>query len=149
MTAPNDFALLEPGETVLTELRPDKGRYWRDTAVMAVGLMALAGGFLWAIGSPYPAIGSLGAILAVAVRALYLASETLAMRWVLTDRRLILPGGQRSVMLLEVEKVRPLLGDVQVISRSGDKILMKCLPDPQGVIARITEARDRRARRRG
>ena len=147
MTAPNDFALLEPGETVLTELRPDKGRYWRDHAVMAVGLMALTGGVLWAIGSPYPAIGSLGAILAVGVRAFYLASETLAMRWVLTDRRLILPGGQRSVALLQVETVRPLLGDVQLITRSGDKHLLKCLADAAGAIARIIEARDRRARR--
>jgi len=103
---------------------------------------------LWAIGSPYPAIGSLGAILAVAVRALYLAPETLALRWVLTDRRVILPGGQRSIMLLELQTARPLLGDVQLVTRSGDKHLMKHLPNADGVVSRILEARDRRAKRR-
>lgn len=149
MTTPAPRYLLESGEKTLVELRADKGRYWRDHGIMAVALMALAGAVLWAIGSPYPAIGSLGAILAVAVRAAYLASETLGLVWVLTDRRLILPDGQRSVMLLEIDKVRPLLGDVQVITRSGDKHLMKHLDDPQGVIARIFEARDKRARRRG
>lgn len=140
---------LEPGEKILAELRPDRARYWRDHGIMAVALMALAGGFLWAIGSPYPAIGSLGAILAVGVRAVYLASETLALRWVLTDRRLILPGGNRAVMLLELATIRPLLGDVQVITRDGDKHLLKHLADATGVVTRITEARDRRAKRSG
>ncbi len=144
-----DPPLLEPGETVLTTFAPDRGRYWRDHGIMAVVLMALAAVFLWAIGSPYPAIGSLGAILAVTARAVYLASETLAMRWVLTDRRLILPGGQRAAMLLEIETARPLLGDVQIITRSGDKHLMKHLADAAGVIAQITGARDKRSRRRG
>ena len=148
MTAEIDHALLEPGEKRLEDYRPDRGRYWRDHGVMAVGLMALAGGGLWLIGSPYPAIGSLGAILAVAVRALYLAPETLAMHWVLTDRRVILPGGQRAFMLMELQTVRPLLGDVQLITRSGDKHLMKHLPDAAGVVKRILDARDRRAKRR-
>ncbi|MCB1361255.1 MAG: hypothetical protein H6899_03930 [Rhodobacter sp.] len=148
MTAEIDHALLEPGEKRLEDYRPDRGRYWRDHGVMAVGLMALAGGGLWLIGSPYPAIGSLGAILAVAVRALYLAPETLAMHWVLTDRRVILPGGQRAIMLMELQTVRPLLGDVQLITRSGDKHLMKHLPDAAGVVKRILDARDRRAKRR-
>ena len=148
MTAEIDHALLEPGEKRLEDYRPDRGRYWRDHGVMAVGLMALAGGGLWLIGSPYPAIGSLGAILAVAVRALYLAPETLAMHWVLTDRRVILPGGQRAIMLMELQTVRPLLGDVQLITRSGDKHLMKHLPDAASVVKRILDARDRRAKRR-
>ncbi|MCB1405964.1 MAG: hypothetical protein KDK01_06795 [Rhodobacteraceae bacterium] len=132
----------------MEELRPDSGRYWRDHAIMAVVLMALAGSFLWLIDSPYPAIGSLGAILAVAVRAAYLKSETLGMVWTLTDRRLILPGGVRSVPLLEIERVRTLLGDVQVITKTGDKHLMKHLADGPAVVARITAARDKRAKRR-
>jgi len=138
---------LDPGEHLLAEFLPDRSRYWRDHGIMAVVLMALAGGVLWAIGSPYPAIGSLGAILAVAVRALYLASETLALRWALTDRRMLLPGG-RVFMLTELEKVRPLLGDVQLITRSGDKHLMKHLAKAEEVVAQILAARDKRAKRR-
>ncbi|GAB4275034.1 MAG: hypothetical protein Kow0013_29130 [Pararhodobacter sp.] len=142
-------AALEPGEKRLAELRPDKGRYWRDHGIMAVVLMALAGIVLWLIDSPYPAIGSLGAVLAVGVRGAYLASETLSMRWLLTDRRIILPGGRRSVMLLELETVRTLLGDVQLITKAGDKHLLKHLANGEGVVRQILDARDRRARRRG
>lgn len=145
---PPPSALLEPGETLLESLRADKARYWRDHGIMAVVLMALAGGVLWAIDSPYPAIGSLGAILAVGVRAAYLAGETLGFVWVLTDRRLILPGGVRSVNLLEIDKARTLLGDVQVITKSGDKYLMKHLADGPAVIDRLIAARDARAKTR-
>ena len=95
------------------------------------------------------ALRSLGAILAVAVRAAYLASETLGLVWALTDRRVILPDGQRSVMLLELDTARPLLGDVQLITKSGDKHLLKHLAQPRAVVAQILEARERRSKRRG
>lgn len=146
MTAP--AVALDPGEKLIAEFRPDRGRYWRDHAILAVALMAVAGIVLWAIDSPYPAIGSLGAILAVAVRAAYLASESLAMRWVLTDRRLLLPGGTRVVPLLELATVRPFLGDVQLITRAGDKHLLKHLANAEDVVAQIVAARDKRAKRR-
>ena len=141
-------ALLADGETRITEFRPDRGRYWRDHGVMAVALMALAGGVLWVMGLPYPAIGSLGAVLAVGVRSAYLASETLGLVWTLTNRRLLLPGADRSVNLLDIRKARPFLGDVQIITASGDKHLLKHMADAQGVISRITDARDKRVRRR-
>ena len=86
--------------------------------------------------------------VAIAGAAVRMAPETLAMHWVLTDRRVILPGGQRAIMLMELQTVRPLLGDVQLITRSGDKHLMKHLPDAAGVVKRILDARDRRAKRR-
>lgn len=147
-TAPQS-AQLDSGETEIAVFRVDKTRYWRDHGIMALVLMALAGAVLWAIDSPYPAIGSLGAILAVTVRAAYLASEAFALRWTLTNRRLILPGGQRAIQLLEIETARILLGDVQVITLSGDKHLLKHLGDAQGVITQILTARDKRARRAG
>ena len=136
----------EEGERLIAEIRSDRGRYWRDHAVMALLGMAAAGVFLWFIGSDHVAIGSLGAVLALAVRGLYLASEQLRMRWRLTDRRLLLPDG-RAVALLEVETVRKLLGDVQLITRSGDKHLIKHLADADALVALITQARERRARR--
>ena len=140
-------AVLDPGERLLAEYRPDRNRYWRDHALMAVILMAVAGGVVWATGTPHPEVGALGAVLAVAVRAAYLASETLGLRWVLTDKRLILPAN-RGVPLMEIETVRPFLGDVQLITRGGDKHLLKHMADTPGVVAQITEARDRRRKRR-
>ena len=137
---------LEPGEKLVMELRSDKGRYWRDHAVLALLGMAGAGGVLFLMGSPHVAIGSLGAVLALAVRGAFLAREQLGFRWYLTDRRLILPG-ERQVMLLEVETVRKLMGDLQVITKAGDKHLIKHLPDAASVVARITETRARRAKK--
>jgi hypothetical protein len=137
---------LAPGEKMVAELRSDRGRYWRDHAILAIVGMVGAGVVLLAIGSEHAAIGSLGAVLALAVRGLYLAREQLGFRWYLTDRRVILPGA-RQVMLLEIETVRKLMGDLQIITRAGDKHLIKHLPDAQGVVAQITQARERRAKR--
>lgn len=137
---------LEKGEKVLAEIRPDRGRYWRDHAVLALVGMLGVGSVLWALGSDHVAIGSLGAVLALAVRGLYLASEQFKAVWVLTDRRLALPGG-RSVMLLEIETIRKLMGDMQIITRTGDKHLVKHLADPGAIVALVEQARARRAKR--
>lgn len=138
---------LEPGEKVLARLQADKGRYWRDHAMLAVVGMAGVGAFLWLIGSEHVAIGSLGAILALAVRGAYLYREQTGMIWHLTDRRLILPDGKRSVMVMEIDTVRRLLGDMQIITRSGDKYLIKHLADTPAAVARIEDAKARRAKR--
>ncbi len=138
---------LEPGEKVLTRLQADSGRYWRDHAVLALVGMAGVGGVLWLIGSEHVAIGSLGAVLALAVRGAYLYSEQMKTVWHLTDRRLVLPDGKRSVMLLEIETVRRLMGDMQVITRGGDKHLIKHLADTAGAVAQIEQAKARRAKR--
>lgn len=139
---------LEPGERLLAEFHPDTTRYWRDHGIMALLGMAGVGVVLWAMGSAHVAIGSLGAVLALGVRGLYLASETRALRWRLTDRRVILPGGQRAIGLIEIETARVLLGDVQLVTRLGDKYLMKHLADGRGAVVQILAARDKRAKRR-
>ncbi|MCB1400268.1 MAG: hypothetical protein KDJ82_10575, partial [Rhodobacteraceae bacterium] len=64
--------------------------------------------------------------------------------WQLTDRRLIGPQG-RQVMLLEIETVRRLFGDVQIITRGGAKHLIKHLADGEAVVTRITAAKAARA----
>jgi hypothetical protein len=138
---------LEPGEKIVTELASDRGRYWRDHAVLALLGMAGAGAVLWFIGSEHAAIGALGAVLALAVRGAYLAGEQLKMRWLLTDRRLILPSGG-AVMLLEIETLRRLMGDLQIVTRAGDKHLIKHLADPEAARATIADAKARRARRK-
>jgi hypothetical protein len=143
MTAPE----LEPGEKLLAEWRSDKGRYWRDHGVMALAGMAGVGVVLWWLDVQHIAIGSLGALLAIAVRGLYLQGEQMKAVWRLTDRRVILPHGG-TVGLMEIETQRKLLGDVQLVTRSGDKHLMKHLADADAVLDALSKARDRRTKRR-
>ncbi|MCC5962226.1 MAG: hypothetical protein JJU09_03775 [Rhodobacteraceae bacterium] len=138
---------LEPGEKHLREIRADKGTYWRDHGVMAVLGMGVVGMVLALIGSDHVAIGSLGAVLALGVRGAYLYSEQMKFYWVLTNMRLVGPGG-RQVYLLELETARRLFGDIQIITRGGDKHLIKHVAGAESVVAEINAARDKRARRK-
>ena len=135
---------LEKGEKILREIRADKGRYWRDHGVLGLIAMILVGVGLWLMGNEYAALAPLAAAAAIGVRGLYMASELLGARWWLTNRRLVLPDGRRSVMLLEIETVRRLMGDIQIITRAGDKHLLKHIGDPESVVADIVAARKRR-----
>lgn len=129
----------EPGERVLATFAPDARRFFADTAALA-GVAALGVGIVLALmGNGHVLIGGLGALAAVVVRAAFLASETLAARWTLTARRLIGPGG-RVVPLGEVATVRRLMGDVQVITRGGDKHLIRHQRDAAATVAAITRA---------
>lgn len=139
-------SLLEPGETLLAEWRSDPARYWRDHLAMALLGAAAAALVLWLMDSSAGGIlgGVAGAGLALLVRGLYLARPQMEYRWLLTDRRLILPHGG-AVGLMEIETQRRLLGDVQLITRAGDKHLLKHLADAEGVLAALTRARAARA----
>ncbi|NBB98256.1 MAG: hypothetical protein GVY34_08815 [Alphaproteobacteria bacterium] len=143
-----DDTPLEPGEKLLREIRSDTGRYWRDHGVLGVIGMVGAGVVLWAIGSPYAAIGALGAVLALAVRGAWLYAEQMKFRWRLTNARLIGPGG-RSVYLLELTQVRRLMGDIQIITKAGDKYLIKHIDGAEDVVAEIEAARLKRSKRKG
>lgn len=132
---------LDRNETLVRVIRSDRGRYWRDHGIMAVLGMLVVGLVLTFIGNDHVAIGAIGAVLAIGVRAAYLASEQLAQRWWLTSHRVILPGA-RAVALRELETARKLLGDVQLITLSGDKHLIRHVAGPDALIAEILAARD-------
>lgn len=137
---------LEPGERVLAVFGANRRRYWFDHAAMAalgaVGVVAILPLFDRAGQIPIalPAV-----VVAVALRGAYLGSEAFARRWQLTERRLIGPQG-RQVMLLEIVALRRLMGDVQIVTKSGAKHLIKHLADSAAAIASIEAARDARAR---
>lgn len=138
---------LERGETLIRTIRSDRGRYLRDHGIMAVLGMAVVGGVLLAIGNQHVAIGALGAVLAIAARGAYLMSEQLGQHWWLTTRRVVLPGA-RTVHLAELEAVRKILGDVQLVTKGGDKHLIKHVAAPDALIAEILAARDKRLKAR-
>ncbi len=139
---------LDAGEKVLLEIRSDRATYWRDHGVMAVLGMIGAGVVLMLIDSPHVAVGSLGAVLALIVRGVWLYSEQMKFLWVLTNIRLVGPGG-RSIYLLELETIRRLFGDIQIITKTGDKFLVKHVLGSADVVSQINAARDKRAKRKG
>lgn len=136
-------APLLDGETVLAEFRADRLAYWRGHLILAVLLGVAAGLILLWQGNPYPVAGPLGAAIAIAARAAFLASEAFTDVWRLTDRRLLGPGG-RAIPLPQVQAARPFLGAVQVSTTTGDKHLIKYQADPAATAVRILTAAGRR-----
>jgi len=134
---------LDPGEKVIAEFSPDKALYWRGHITMAGvgGVLALV--VLLVMGQAAPWVGPIGAFAALGIRGWYLASETLALRWQLTNRRLIVPGG-RAFALGAIAQAKPFLGDVQIVTHAGDKHLMKYMADAPRVIAAIETAARKR-----
>jgi hypothetical protein len=82
--------------------------------------------------------GAIGGLAAIVIRGGYVASDELAVRWDLTDRRLLGPQ-TRAVRLEDIAALRGLGSAVQVITRSGDKHLLKYLGDKAGVMAQIRQ----------
>lgn len=130
----------EPGERVLLDIVPDRGVWIRHHLIIAIVLGLGAGIVLLAIGNPFPWVGPVAAALALAVRGVYLGPEVMAMRWQLTDRRLILPGG-RAIRLSAIARTRVILGDVQIVDRNGDKHLIRNPADAPAILAAIDSAR--------
>ena len=133
-------AELAPGEKIVTEFRPDRQVYWRAHLIMAVLLGIGAGLVLMWLQNPFPVMGPVGAVMAIAARAAFVQSEAMAEVWRLTDRRLLGPGG-RAITLAQLQDARPFLGAVQVTTTTGDRHLIKYQADPAATANRITTRR--------
>lgn len=130
---------LREGETFLAEFVPDRRSYLRDHAWMAVLAMGAGMGILWAIGNPHVWTGAIGGLAAIALRGWYLRSEEMAVRWYLTSERLTGPGG-REAALRDIVRLRSLGSAVQVVTRGGDKHLLKYQEDRDATLARLRQA---------
>lgn len=124
----------------MTEFRPDRTTYIRTHAIMVAVAMAGAMLVLWIAGNPHVWTGAVAGFAAVVVRGWYMASELLNEVWVLDDTSLSGPY-QKHTTLNNITKLRTLAGAVQVVTKTGDKHLIKYQPDPQAVIATINAAR--------
>lgn len=132
-------AKLADGETVQASFSADRATYIRDHAWLAVVAMAAGMGILWAMGNPHIWTGAVGGLAAVAFRAWFVASDELAVRWDLTDRRLLGPG-TRAVRLAEIGAINTLGSAVQVVTLTGDKHLLKYQKNRDATRARIAAA---------
>ncbi|WP_294226221.1 hypothetical protein [uncultured Shimia sp.] len=124
------------GEAVLHSFQGERANYIRTNTWIAAGAMAVGMGILWAVGNPYVWTGAVGGLAAVVVRAGYLMSDELAVRWDLTTQRLLGPGG-RAISLSNIAELNKLGSFVQVVTKTGDKHLIKYQADPQATMATI------------
>ncbi|WP_336509465.1 hypothetical protein [Ruegeria lacuscaerulensis] len=118
---------------------PDKGAYIRTNAWLAAVAMAGAMIVLWLIGNPYVWTGAPAGLAAIVIRAWYLASEELVATWQMTNTTLTGPG-TRSVPLNQIEAVKTMGSFVQIVTKGGDKHLIKYQADPAATKAAIERA---------
>lgn len=131
---------LGDGEEVLTSFRADRATYIRTNTWMAVIAMAAGMAILWFLENPHVWTGAVGGLLAVAIRAFYLMSEEMSVRWDLTNQRLLGPM-TRVIRLGEVKELNKLGSVVQVVTTTGDKHLVKYQADPNETIRQINAAK--------
>lgn len=130
---------LGENEEVLTSFRADRSTYTRNNTWVAVVAMAGGMGILWAMGNPHAWTGAVGGLAAVAIRAFYLMSEEMSVRWDLTNMRLLGPQ-TRVIRLGEIKELNTLGSMVQVVTNAGDKHLIKYQADRDATIASIRSA---------
>ncbi|MCA0929863.1 hypothetical protein [Ruegeria profundi] len=118
---------------------PDKGAYIRTNTWLAAVAMAGAMIVLWLIGNPYLWTGAPAGLAAIGLRAWYLASEELVATWEMTDTTLTGPG-PRKMALTQIEAVNTMGSYVQIVTKSGDKHLIKYQANPAATKAAIERA---------
>ncbi|WP_425101543.1 hypothetical protein [Tropicibacter sp. S64] len=123
----------------MTEFRPDARVYLQSLATLAAVFMAAGMAILWLIGNPHVWTGAIGGLAAVVVRGWYLRDEALGEVWTLDETALHGPGG-RHVLLSELAEVKRLGSGVQLVTKGGDKHVIKFQTDPDGVVAKIKTA---------
>lgn len=103
---------------------------------------AMAGGMavLWATGSPHIWTGAVGGLAAIALRSWYLAFEELTHEWRLSS--VMLQGPNRRVVTVgEIVSIRGMGSSVQVVTKLGDKHLIKYnanVPEVMAELRRVT-----------
>lgn len=123
----------------MTRFTPDRTAYLRQHVWLAVVGMIGAMALLWLLGNPHFWTGAPAALVAIALRGWYLASEEGAVVWQISDGILTGPA-ERAIPLTEIQTVRSMGSFVQVITRTGDKHLIKYQADPSATIAALNAA---------
>lgn len=121
--------------------KTDRAVYFESHLKLAAIAMGGAMLALWLMGNPNVWTGAVAGLGAIALRGWYLRSEDLSAVWELRDGILTGPGGRR-VPIDQIETMRSMGSFVQVITRSGDKHLIKYQADPGATIAALRRAQN-------
>ncbi len=124
----------------MTRFIADRTAYIRSHTWLAALGMGGAMAVLWFMGNPHVWTGAPAGLAAVALRGWYMASEDLNVVWQIDGDTLTGPA-ERNIPLAQIETLRTLGSFVQVITRSGDKHLIKYQADPAATIALLDAAR--------
>lgn len=130
---------LNADEHVIASFTTDTATYWRDMAWQAAFAMVVGMVALWVLGNPHIWTGGVGGLAAIALRAFYLSSDEFAVRWDLTNQRLLGPA-DKVADLGDITSARPFLTAVQVVTSDGDKHLIKYQQDRDATAAAILRA---------
>ena len=112
------------------EFNPSRQAYIRAHAWMAALAMAAGMGILWAMGNPHVWTGAIGGLAAITLRGWYMMSEEMGHCWRVEDGVLNGPF-ERRVPLGQIAQVKTMGSYVQVITKGGDKHLIKYQPSPE------------------
>ena len=130
-----------PNEQIVLEITADKATYNREHAVLFFIGAALMYAVLWAVGNPFPWTGIVGAVFAIFIRWIYVASVAMDVVWTLTNQRLTGPA-ERSIPLTSIKHARTMFSAAQIITHTGDKYMLKYLADPKTTVKTILTTRD-------
>lgn len=132
--------ILNPGEEVIAEFTGNMATYIKEHIMLAAIGSVLAAGVLMLMGNEHAWTGVVGAVAAIGVRGLYVASEQVGMTWTLTNHRVISPA-EVPIPLSEIERVRTIFSAAQIVTRSGDKYMLKYQANPAATARTIEEAK--------
>ena len=119
--------------------RADRATYFRSHTRLAAIAMGGAMGVLWLIGDPNIWTGAVAGLGAMALRGWFLASEELGVTWEVRDGYLLGPQDRR-IALANIETIRSMGSFVQLITRDGQKHLIKYQADAGATIAALRRA---------
>jgi len=140
MTVPIPTPTLADSETLIARFSGHPGTYIKEHVMLAAIGAVGATGVLMATGNPHAWTGAVGALLAIAIRGVYVYSEAVGQIWQLTDKRLLSPTGM-TIPRSEISDVRTIISAAQVVTVTGDKYLIKYQPDPKAVAETIKTGR--------
>ena len=131
----------------MTQFTADRTAYLRHHAWLAVIGMGSAMGLLWMMNNPHFWTGAPAGLAAIILRGWYLSSEELGAIWQIDDTSpepALTGPAERNIRLTDIQTLRSMGSFVQVITRTGDKHLIKYQANPGDTIARIKAAQHMR-----